>query len=370
MSKHASQQPGNPIQEANNLSPRILILGVGSLGCYLVAKTQQQLDSANAAYAQLAFALCHHKAALLQDKTNTHTFLLANMVKAQSAKSQSTLTKSTLANQRVPLSDLLASNSPDSDIKALTTLIEQHDLVLLCGALGGNSGAILAEISLLASKQHAMAETSHQTAHYLLTDTKQSTVQQALLAFVVSPFNFEGGARQQQARATLQQLETSCNGLLELPNDLLRTALGAQTRLEHALDASNAFLEKMLQQLLHIMAKPSLINLDMNDLLGLLQQPGRMAINWQQLDLEQPLTPQLALLLQHPLLAKTATDTAQAAMLHLEVPEQFELAQFEFLHQNLQSRLPDNTLMLSGLRITPGLKQAEVTLLLTGIQST
>lgn len=341
MGKQTSEHSITSTQYAESLLPRILILGVGSLGCYLVAKTQQQLGAADPAYAQLSFALCHHKAALLQDKANTRTFLL----------SKRTHTKSDLVKSNIPLRHHLAGNGPDSDIDALAKLIQDHDLVLLCGALGGDSGEILAEISLLANKQQ-----------------QEPLNQQALLAFVVSPFNFEGGARQQRARATVQQLETSCNGLLELPNDLLREALGGQTRLEQALDASNAFLEKMLKQLLHIMAKPSLINLDLRDLLALLQQPGRIAINWQMLDLDQPLVSQLTLLLKHPLLAKTATDTAQAAMLHLEVPENFALEQFEFLHQHLQAQLPDNTLMLSGLRITPGIKQAELTLLLTGIQ--
>lgn len=337
MSHSKPAQADTDTQQAQSLSPRILVLGVGSLGCYLVAKAQQQLGAADPAYAQLSFALCHHKAALLQDKPNNHTFLLTQNVKPASPKAT--------------LAELLASNGPDSNSDALAALIKAHDLVLLCGALGGASGAILADISLLANKQQAIV-----------------TSQTALLAFVVSPFSFEGGARAQQARATVQQLETSCNGLVELPNDLLRKALGGQTRLEAALDASNAFLEKMLKQLLHIMAKPSLINLDLHDLLALLQQPGRMAINWQQLELNQPLAPQLTLLLQHPLLAKTATDTAKAAMLHLEVPEHFALEQFEFLHQHLQTQLPDNTLMLSGLRITPNIKQAELTLLLTGIQ--
>lgn len=337
MSKHNFEQSVNPKRPANGFSPCILVLGVGSLGCYLVAKAQQQLGETGPAYAQLSFALCHHKAALLQDKPNNHTFLLTPNTKSAS-------TKETLA-------ELLASNAPESNSEALAALIKAHDLVLLCGALGGVSGAILAEISLLANKQQAGV-----------------TSQTALLAFVVSPFSFEGGARAQQARATMQQLETSCNGLVELPNDLLRKALGGQTRLEEALDASNAFLEKMLKQLLHIMAKPSLINLDLHDLLALLQLPGRMAINWQQLELNQPLAPQLTLLLQHPLLAKTATDTAKAAMLHLEVPQHFALEQFEFLHQHLQTQLPDNTLMLSGLGITPDIKQAELTLLLTGIQ--
>lgn len=337
MSHSKPAQADTDTQQAQSLSPRILVLGVGSLGCYLVAKAQQQLGDADPAYAQLSFALFHHKAALLQDKPNNHTFLLTQNVKPAS-------TKATLA-------ELLASNGPESNSDALAALIKAHDLVLLCGALGGASGTILAEISLLANKQQAGVIS-----------------QTALLAFVVSPFSFEGGARAQQARATVQQLETSCNGLVELPNDLLRKALGGQTRLEEALDASNAFLEKMLKQLLHIMAKPSLINLDLHDLLALLQQPGRMAINWQQLDLNQPLAPQLTLLLQHPLLAKTATDTAKAAMLHLEVPQHFALEQFEFLHQHLQTQLPDNTLMLSGLRITPDIKQAELTLLLTGIQ--
>lgn len=328
MSKaNTSSNNDNSLAALTELGPRILLLGIGSLGCYLVAKTQQQLakkDQANASDSPIDYALCHHKAALLQEKPDLHTFLLAD--------------------NRSPLAERLLLNGDEGNITALQTLLHQYDLVLLCGALGGKSGATLAEIGLLLNPS------------------------QAALAFVVTPFNFEGGARLKQTRTTLQQLATCCNGLLELPNDLLRKALGASTTLDQALDASNAFLTSMLLQLLHIMVKPSLINLDMNDLLGLLQYRGRIAINWQPLDFTQPLASQLLTLLQHPLLAKTATDTAKAAMLHVEVPENFELANFEFLHQTLQTHLPGNTLILSGLRITPNMQQAEVSILLTGIQ--
>lgn len=62
------------------LKSRILLLGVGSLGCYLVAKVQQQLTEALSDTdrdSQIYYALCHDKAVLLQDKTNLHTFLVA-----------------------------------------------------------------------------------------------------------------------------------------------------------------------------------------------------------------------------------------------------------------------------------------------------
>ncbi|MCB5226636.1 hypothetical protein JAO78_007375 [Alishewanella sp. 16-MA] len=314
----------NSLAALMELGPRILLLGIGSLGCYLVAKTQQQLvERDNGIDSRIEYALCHHKAFLLQDKPDVHTFLLAD--------------------NNAPLAERLLANGEEGNITALQALLFHYDLVLLCGALGGKSGATLAEIGLLLSPC------------------------QAALAFVVTPFNFEGGARLKQARATLQQLETCCNGLLELPNDLLRKALGATTTLDLALDASNGFLTAMLRQLLHIMAKPSLINLDMNDLLGLLRYRGRIAINWQPLDFSQPLAAQVLTLLQHPLLVITATDTAKTAMLHVEVPEHFELEAFEQLHSLLQQHLPDNLIMLSGLRITTGLATPEVTLLLTGI---
>lgn len=316
----------NTLAALVELRPRILLLGIGSLGCYLVANTQQQLaekGNANASDSQIDYALFHHKAVLLQNKPKLHTFLLAD--------------------NNAPLEGRLLANGENGDITTLQALLHQYDLVLLCGALGGKSGATLAEVGLLLSPS------------------------QVALAFVVTPFNFEGGARLKQASATLQQLEACCNGLLELPNDLLRKALGATTSLDQALDASNCFLTDILHKLLHIMAKPSLINLDMNDLLGLLQERGRIVINWQPLIFPQPLAPQLLTLLQHPLLATTATDTAKAAMLHVEVPEQFELADFEHLHSALQQHLPDNLIVLSGLRITTGLATPEVTLLLAGI---
>lgn len=311
--KH-TQQPVDSLQKLAATHPRILVLGVGSLGCYLVAKAQLA-----GLPAQVEFALLHQKQALLLGKPSVHTFLL------QGAEA-----------------DLCSQLSSD-DYDRLQTLLLDMDLVILCSALGGHSGEILVELASLMQ------------------------FQQSVLAFVVTPFHFEGGARQQRALATLQQLENHCSSVLELPNDVLRKAVGGKTALHIALDASNVFLHQLLSQLLNILAEPSLINLDVSDFKHVLKHPGRMVVGWLAMDFARPLGPQLEQLLQQPLLAQFPLQTARAGMVHLEVSADFEMGAFYDLHAALQQRLPQNGLLLSGLRIHPQQAQPRITLCLTGV---
>ena len=299
------------LDDLANSRVSILLLGVGSLGCYLVAKTQQaELP------APVHYGLMHRKAALLQNKADMHCFML------QEAQG--------------PLKQRLS----DEDYQAVQDAILQADVVVLCAALGGASGNVLAELAQLKS---------HDT-----------------MAFVVTPFSFEGGARLQQAKATMQQLETRCSAILELPNDLLRKALGGKTALHQALDASNVFLHQLLHQLLGVLVEPGLINLDVSDFKYLLSHQGRMLIGWHELDPKQPLSPQLAKLLQQPLLADADVSSAKAALVYLQAPDNLDTDTYHQVHAELQRHLPNINLTLSGVRICSR-ASLQITLCLTGI---
>ena len=292
----------------------VLLLGVGSLGCYLVAKTQQaELP------VPVRYALMHHKAALLQNRADTLCFHLNET------------------------SGPLQQRLTEEDYLAVQQAIAHADVVVLCAALGGASGALLAELAELKAQ-----------------DT---------LAFVITPFSFEGGARLKQAKATLQQLENQCSSILELPNDLLRQALGGHTALHQALDASNVFLHQALQQLLGLMIEPGLIHLDIIHFKTMLSHRGRMLIGWHQLDPNQPLSPQVASLLQQPLLAQANVKTAKAAMLYVQAPDNLATDTYCQLHTELQRLLPNIDLMLTGVQLHTD-SNLQITLCLTGIQRT
>lgn len=174
-----------------------------------------------------------------------------------------------------------------------------------------------------------------------------------LLVFATLPFNFEGNRRNQLAQQSLQTLAQYGAAVVALPNDQLQRALGASTRLEQALDASNQFLLVILQQLTAMLADTGLINMDFNDFLSVIKQPGFALAGAIEAEKEAELPAALQQLLLNPLLQAQQLSQAKSALLHIVADENFSLQQFEALGQQLAVELPNVSLLLQGLTLLP-----------------
>ncbi len=297
------------------LNPRILIIGTGSLGCYLAGRVGQ-LGVPDT----VSLALLHHKAELLANTRYANTFLLNK----SADKSQ----------------PLLA----EPQHNALLELIRAADLVFICTALGGDSGAIASELALWVKQAEKPG-----------------------IGFCITPFQFEGEPRLRKSRAALQQLETRCNGLLVLANDSLRQALGKHALLEDALNASNVFLHQLLTRLLTVLTEPGLINIDLNDFLAIIGEQGRMVAGFTELLPQQALEPQLAALLNQPLLQQAALNSAKGALLHLLINEDFTTTQLHDITSLLCQQLPLLPVMITGVSVQQNQPNPVLTLFLTGL---
>lgn len=236
--------------------------------------------------------------------------------------------------------ELLYFNRKAPHLQQITPRLQQEfqtlDLVILCSALGGDSGEVAFELATLASQ-----------------------LQLPCLAAVVLPFLFEGKPKQQQALECQTRLNNICSGLLSFPNQQLIQALGRNARLTDALQASDQYLLQILQNLARILLTPALINIDFSDFLSVICRKGflqmasshfaltQQAGSNQQLQLQQ----WVASTLHHPLLSQTDSRQATAALWQIDAPLDFALADFEKIGLQLAELLPRASLIISGLRL-------------------
>lgn len=236
--------------------------------------------------------------------------------------------------------DLLCFNRKAPHIQQITPRLQQEfqtlDLVILCSALGSDSGEVAFELATLASQ-----------------------LQVPCLAAVVLPFLFEGKPKQQQALECQGRLKNICSGVLSFPNQNLIPALGRKTKLAEALHASDLYLLQILQNLARILLTPALINIDFSDFLSVICRKGLLQMASSHFTQTQPAgsNPQLQLqqwvesALHHPLLSQTDSRHATAALWQLDAPLDFSLADFEKIGLQLAELLPSASLIISGLRL-------------------
>jgi cell division protein FtsZ len=128
----------------------------------------------------------------------------------------------------------------EADREKIAELVQDCDLVFLIAGMGGGTGSGAAPIVAdIASEQGAL-----------------------VIAFVTSPFSFEGARRAKQAEEGLIELRASCDAVIPLPNDLLlQEAAEGETALESFARADD-WIGRAVRSVWAMLFKTGLINLD------------------------------------------------------------------------------------------------------------
>jgi cell division protein FtsZ len=138
------------------------------------------------------------------------------------------------------------------DLDALRALVAEYDLLVLAASFGGGTGTGAAPVLARIAREEG-----------LLT-----------LAFVTTPFAFEGARRQEQAQEGLAALRQQADAVVCLPNERLHSMLPEGTPLAEAF----AFVDRMMgagiRGLWTLLARDNMLNLDFSDLQTLVENSG------------------------------------------------------------------------------------------------
>jgi cell division protein FtsZ len=129
------------------------------------------------------------------------------------------------------------------DTEKLIEALDGADMVFVTTGLGGGTGTGAAPvIASLASELGALT-----------------------IAVVTKPFKFEGKKRAMQAERGLEELRSSVDTVITIPNERLLATIGRTTSLNDAFATADDVLRQAIQGISDLILVPGLINLDFAD---------------------------------------------------------------------------------------------------------
>lgn len=143
----------------------------------------------------------------------------------------------------------LAANE---DLDALRALLADYDLLILVACLGGGTATGAAPVLAQMAREEG-----------LLT-----------LAYVTTPFAFEGARRQEQAQEGLAALKQCVDSVVCLPNQRLHALLSPGTPLGEAFAFVDRMMSAGIRGLWTLLARDNMLNLDFSDLQSLVENSG------------------------------------------------------------------------------------------------
>jgi len=198
---------------------RARIVGVGSAGCHFAEHIVQ------GALAELPLAIVHTNARVLQQHHTPHKVLLGvNRTHGLGTGGDADLAR------------VMAEES-GADLAAL---VRDTDLLFLFAGLGGGTGTGIAPVLAKVGKQAGAL----------------------VIAFVTTPFQFEGPRPQKQAQHGLQHLRAAADAVICLPNEKILKMLDADTTVVDAFACVNKLLVHGLQGIWQMLTRPGVINVD------------------------------------------------------------------------------------------------------------
>jgi len=207
----------------------------------------------------------------------------------------------------------LAANE---DLDALRTLVSNHDLLILVASLGGGTATGAAPILAKIAREEGLL----------------------VLAYVTTPFDFEGSRRQEQAQEGLAELKQNADAVVCLPNQRLYAMLSPGTPLGEAFAFVDRMMTAGIRGLWTLLAKDNMLNLDFSDLQSLVSNSGNECVfGYGEGSGPEKVTQALDQLLAGPMMEKGQIIANSGAMiLSITGGPDLSLAELEMIRQRFQ----------------------------------
>jgi len=149
----------------------------------------------------------------------------------------------------------LAQKVAIAEKERISKILKGYDLVILVSSLGGGVGSGISPV---------FAEISQSLGN-------------KTFGFFILPFKFEGERKAQIALDSLELMKNFLNVQIRVPNENIFKVIDKNISIQQALFLVNEILIKNLKELINIIYKPGLINVDFADLQTILSKRGKSA---------------------------------------------------------------------------------------------
>ena len=306
------------------VTPVIKVIGVGGGGGNAVQ------HMARTGIEGVEFICANTDLQALQDKTARTLQLGVKLTGGQGAGSEPDVGREAAREDRDRLRDAL----------------EGCDMVFIAAGMGGGTGT--GATPVLAQVAQEMG---------ILT-----------VAVVTRPFDFEGKKRAAVADKGIQELGQSVNSLITIPNEKLKSVLGADTSLLNAFAAANDVLLNAVQGIAEIITRPGLVNVDFADVCTVMSEKGMAMMGAGKAQGEGRAEVAAEAAISSPLLEDVNLSGAKGILVNVTAGMDLTIGEYDQIGARVKQLASDSATVVAGAVIDPELSgDIRVTIVATGL---
>jgi cell division protein FtsZ len=233
------------------------------------------------------------------------------------------------------------------DTEKLIEIIQGADMVFLTAGLGGGTGTGTTPIlANLASEMDILA-----------------------IAIVTFPFEFEGKVRAKQAREGLDELGSSVDTVISIPNERLLQTVTLDTSIQDAFKMADDILRQAVQGISDLITRPGLINLDFADVKSIMKGMGMAFMGTGIASGENRAVDAAQKAVSSPLLVDTSIEGAQGVLINITGGKDITLLEVSKASQLIHSQAHPEANIIFGTVIDENMKEmVKVTVIATGFE--
>jgi cell division protein FtsZ len=277
------------------------------------------------------------------------------------ANTDAQVLKSSLAPTKIQLGPMLtrglgAGGNPqvgeaaaEESYKELNAALDGADMVFLTAGMGGGTGT--GAISIAARVARSIGA--------------------VVVAIVTTPFSFEMGRRQRNAREGLAKLQPFTDTLITVPNDRLLQVAPRDLPLEMAFRMADDVLRQGIQGISELITQPGLINVDFSHVRNMMLNGGGSLLAIGTGEGENKARQALENALHHPMLETISLENATGIIANFTGGSNLSFVEVAEALNELQNRTGNRAEIVPGVISDDRMDdRAQVILVITGIGAT
>lgn len=191
------------------------------------------------------------------------------------------------------------------------------------------------------------------------------------VAVVTTPFSFEIGRRQQNAREGLSRLQPNTHTLITVPNDRLLQIAPRNLTLDLAFQLADDVLRQGIQGIAELITQPGLINVDFAHVREVMQFGGGALMSIGIGEGENKALKAIEQALHHPLLESISIDNATGIIANFTGSSNLTFVEVVEALNHLQEQTMNKAEIIPGVITDPRMDdRTQVTLVITGLGAT
>jgi cell division protein FtsZ len=236
----------------------------------------------------------------------------------------------------------------EESCREIAAALEGADMVFLTAGMGGGTGT--GSIPVAAEIARSLGAVT--------------------IAIVTTPFSFEMGRRQRNAREGMEQLRKFTNTLIAIPNDRLLFVAPHNLPLDMAFRMADDVLRQAVQGITELITEPGMINVDFAHVRRLIQLGGGAMMSMGQGEGENKTRKALEQALHHPLLETVSLENAAGIIANFTGGNDLTLFEVQDALDYLQEQTTSQTEIVMGVIPDERMEnRVLITLIVTGLGS-